>query len=223
VADIYRNITSANTDTYTVTPNLRNEISGIYLSRYSGGFGDSTYATRNYGNIYVPEIDFPNTENPNAYFTEDYKGSALLQELDINWYAQDYQSYVVKAVYKSNTIAGLPISSGTAISSRISNGTLISEYDDVLFYIGSGSSTGSSWNGIYRAVRSSLGSSVYFTKHEDFDLSTAYQSNKNVKSAGTPYERPTKVIIQNGYLNSKKYTWDSCYNETKFLYKSILE
>ena len=201
VADIYRNITSANTDTYTVTPNLRNEISGIYLSRYSGGFGDSTYATRNYGNIYVPEIDFPNTENPNAYFTEDYKGSALLQELDINWYAQDYQSYVVKAVYKSNTIAGLPISSGTAISSRISDGTLISEYDDVLFYIGTGSSTGSSWNGIYRAVRSSLGSSVYFTKHEDFDLSTAYQSNKNVKSAGTPYERPTKVIIQNGYFN----------------------
>ena len=78
---------------------------------------------------------------------------------------------------------------------------MISEYDDVLFYIGSGSSTGSSWNGIYRAVRSSLGSSVYFTKHEDFDLSTAYQSNKNVKSAGTPYERPTKVIIQNGYFN----------------------
>jgi mannosyltransferase len=32
-----------------------------------------------------------------------------------------------------------------------------------------------------------------------------------------------KVIIQNGYLNSKKFTWDSCYNETKLLYKSILE
>jgi glycosyltransferase involved in cell wall biosynthesis len=30
-------------------------------------------------------------------------------------------------------------------------------------------------------------------------------------------------IIQNGYLNSKKFTWESCYNETKLLYKSILE
>ena len=29
-------------------------------------------------------------------------------------------------------------------------------------------------------------------------------------------------IIQNGELNSKKYTWDTCYNETKCLYKSIL-
>lgn len=217
VSDIYRNITSSNTDNYTVSPNLRNEISGIYLSRYSGGFGDSTYATRTYGNIYVPEIAFPNTENPTSFFDEDYKGSALLQELDINWYPQDYQNYVVKAVYKSNTTAGLPISSGTAISSRISDGTLISNFDDVLFYIGSGSSTGSSWNGVYRAVRTSIGSSVYFTKHEDFDLSTAFESTKNKKSAGTPYERPTKVIVQNGHFSG-----GSAFGYTSVYMKGII-
>ena len=155
-ADIYRNVTSATEGVYTVSPNFRNEIAGQYLTRVSGGFADSTYADRKYGNIYVPEINFPNTENPTAFFTDEYKGSAFLQEIDFDWYTQDHQNYVVKAVLNKATATSLPLSAGTAISRKISNNTLISNNDDVLIYIGTGSSTGSTYNGIYRAIVSSV-------------------------------------------------------------------
>jgi hypothetical protein len=201
IADIYRNILSNTTDgKYTVSPNLRNQISGILISRKYGGFADTTYATSTFGNVYVPEISFPSYGDYDKYFTEQAKGSALLQELDIDWYPQDYQNYSVKAIFKSNSISGLPISSGTAISTKISNNSLINNNDEVLFYIGNGISSESNYNGIYRAVISSAGSSVYFRKHEDFDISTEFDFGTNYKNNGTPYERPTKVLISNGYM-----------------------
>ena len=201
IADIYRNILSNTTDgKYTVSPNLRQQIDGIVLSRKFGGFADTTRANNTFGNIYVPEIIFPSYGDYDKYFTDQGKGSALLQELDIDWYSQDYQNYSVKAIFHSPSISGLPISSGTAISTKISNNTLITHNDEVIFYIGNGISSESIYNGIYRAVVPSIGSSCYFKKHEDFDVSTEFVFGTNKKNNGSPYERPTKVLISNGYL-----------------------
>lgn len=203
VADIYSNILSNTVDgKYTLSPNLRNQISGILLSRNSGGFADTTKASNKFGNIYVPEINFPSYGEYEKYFTEQAKGSALLQELDIDWYPQDYQNFTVKAIYRTATTAGLPISSGTAVSTKLSNNTFLSNNDEVLFYIGNGTSSESSYNGIYRTVIASVGSSAYFVKHEDFDISTEFEFGTNYKNNGTPYERPTKVLISNGYVSA---------------------
>ena len=199
-ADILRNITSANSDIFTVTPNMRNEIGGVLYARNKSAYGSTTYANSLYGNIYVPEINYPSKENINSFFATDNLSSAFLQEIDFSWFSQDYQNYKVKAVYKSSSIAGLPISSGTAISTKISNNTLIINNDEVLFYIGTGNSCASSYNGIYRAVLTGTGGSVYFKKHTDFDVSTEYLAGTNVKLKSSPYERPTKVLVNSGYM-----------------------
>jgi len=199
-ADILRNITSTNTDIFTVTPNMRNEIGGVLYARNTSAYGSTTYANSKFANIYVPEINYPSKENINSFFATDNLSSAFLQEIDFSWHTQDYQNYKVKAVYKSSTIAGLPISSGTAISTKISNNTLISNNEDVLFYIGTGNSCASSYNGIYRATLTGVGGSVYFVKHTDFDVSTEYLAGTNQKITSSPYERPTKVLVDSGYM-----------------------
>jgi len=199
-ADILRNITSTNSDIFTVTPNMRNEINGVLYARNISAYGSTSYANNTYGNIYVPEIKYPSKENINSFFATDNLSSAFLQEIDFDWYTQDYQNYKVKAVYKTSTIAGLPISSGTAISTKISNNTLLSNNEEVLFYIGTGNSCASSYNGIYRAKLTGTGGSVYFVKHTDFDVSTEYLSGTNIKIKSSPYERPTKVLVNSGYM-----------------------
>ena len=199
-ADILRNITSTNSDIFTVTPNMKNEIGGILYARNISGFGSTVYANTIYGDIYVPEINYPSKENLNSFFANDNLSSAFLQEIDFSWYKQDYQNYKVKAVYKSSTVAGLPISSGTAISTKISNNTLISNNEEVLFYIGTGNSCASKYNGIYRAKLTGTGGSVYFIKHTDFDVTTEYLSGTNRKILSSPYERPTKVSVNSGYM-----------------------
>ena len=199
-ADILRNITSTNNDIFTVSPNMRDEISGVFYARNISAYGSTTYANNIYGNVYVPEIKYPSKENLNSFFSTDNLSSAFLQEINFDWYSQDYQNYKVKAVYKTSTIAGLPISSGTAISTKISDNTLISNNEEVLFYIGTGNSCASSFNGIYRAKLTGTGGSVYFIKHDDFDVSTEYLSGTNVKILSSPYERPTKVLVGNGYM-----------------------
>jgi len=199
-ADILRNITSTNSDIFTVSPNMKNEIGGILYARNISGYGSTVYANSIYGDIYVPEINYPSKENLNSFFANDNLSSAFLQELDFSWYRQEYQNYKVKAVYSSVTVAGLPISSGTAISTKISNNTLISNNEEVLFYIGTGNSCASSYNGIYRAQLTGTGGSVYFIKHTDFDVTTEYLSGTNRKILSSPYERPTKVSVNSGYM-----------------------
>jgi hypothetical protein len=51
---------------------------------------------------------------------------------------------------------------------------LISNNEEVLFYIGTGNSCASKYNGIYRAKLTGTGGSVYFVKHIDFDVTTEY-------------------------------------------------
>lgn len=199
-ADILRNVTSTNTDIFTVSPNFKDQISGILYARNTSAYGSTSFANSIFGNIYVPEINLPSKENLNSFFATDNLSSAFLQELDFSWYVQDYQNYKVKAVYNSTTIAGLPISSGTAISTKISNNTLITNNDEVLFYIGTGNSCASSYNGIYRARLTGTGGSVYFIKHTDFDLTTEFLAGTNRKITSSPYERPTKVLVNSGYM-----------------------
>jgi hypothetical protein len=199
-ADVLRNITSTNSDIFTVSANMKNEIAGVLYARNISGYASTTFANSTYGNIYVPEINYPSKETMNSFFATDNLSSSFLQELDFSWYTQDYQNYKVKAVYKSSSIAGLPISSGTAISTKISNNTLISNNEEVLFYIGTGNSCASSYNGIYRAKLTGTGGSVYFIKHTDFDVSTEFLAGTNRKILSSPYERPTKVLVNSGYM-----------------------
>ena len=192
--DIYKNILTTSSSNYTLSPNFREQITGKYLA--------SSIASTQFGDLFVPEISYPATNTYADYFTNG-NGSALLQDVNIDWYDQNFQKYKVKGVYYSSSIAGLPISSGTAISSGMYNGvtyTQINNNDDVLFYIGGGNASTSSYNGIYRAVKASTGSSVYFTKHEDFNFSSVFEPGKNIKTLASPYERPTKVIVNNGYF-----------------------
>ncbi len=210
--DIYSNLLSnSNQGSYNISPNFRSQIGGI-LQAYNTGAATTTRAYDIHGNIYVPELLFPSTADSEKYFTEDYKGSALLQELELDWFKQDFQEYKVKGVLCVSAVSNIPLSSGTAITSRLSDSAFVNNGEDVLVFIGSTSSSGSTCNGIYRAVRASAGSSVYFTKHEEFNISTSFISGTNVKDFGSPYERPTKVRIEKGYFTAgTAFTSDTVY------------
>ena len=210
--NIYSNLLSnSNAGSYNISPNFRNQIGGI-LQAYNTGAATTSRAYDIHGNIYVPEILFPSTANSEKYFTEDYRGSALLQELELDWHKQDFQEYKVRGVLCVSSVSNIPLSSGTAITSRLSDSAFINNNEDVLVFIGSTSASGSTCNGIYRAVRASSGSSVYFTKHEEFNISTSYISGTNIKDFGSPYERPTKVRIEKGYFTAgTAFTSDIVY------------
>lgn len=201
-SNIFSNIISTyKNGKFTLSPNLRNQIDGILISRNSGSFGDSQYANTKHGNIYVPEINFPSDSTYENYFSNSNL-SSFLDDLEIDWKTQDYQNFRVKAIFKTNTLSGFPISSGTAISSKLSSGLLIAENDQVLVYIGNGISSSSNYNGIYRAKLASTGASIFLSKDDDFDTSTQFDSESFVKTSGSPYERPAKVFIENGYFAS---------------------
>jgi hypothetical protein len=206
VLNIYKNILTTSNVNYTVSPNLREQIKAKYIA--------SSIASTEYGNVYVPEINFPATSNYSDYFTNG-NGSALLQDLEMDWYDQNFQTYTVRGVYYASSTAGLPISAGTAISTGIYNGSTyiqIKPGEDVLFYIGSGNASTHSYNGIYRARKVSTGTSVYFEKHEDFNFTTKFESNTNLKSHASPYERPTKVVVDHGYfIAGSSFSFDRVY------------
>ena len=207
MVDIYKNVLTPNiAGLYTVSPNLRSQIKGIYQGTSVG----STW----YGELFVPEISFPSYDGYSNYFGSEGKGSALLQELNIDWYKQDFQKYIVKAVYHSSSLSGFPISSGTAISSLAVTGlgnTLIVDGDDVLVYIGSGNTSSSTYNGIWRAKSTGAAKRIYFVKHEDFNFTSRYYSGTNTKYVASPYERPT-LVISNSYFNAgTAFTFDKVY------------
>ncbi len=206
VLNIYKNILTTSNVNYTVSPNLREQIKAKYIA--------SSIASTEYGNVFVPEINFPATSNYSDYFTNG-NGSALLQDLEMDWYDQNFQTYTVRGVYYASSTAGLPISAGTAISSGIYNGSTyvqIRPGEDVLFYIGSGNASTHSYNGIYRARRVAAGTSVFFEKHEDFNFTTKFESGTNLKSHASPYERPTKVVVDHGYfIAGSSFSFDRVY------------
>ena len=207
MVDIYKNVLTPNTGgLYSVSPNLRSQIKGIYQ-------GASIGVTW-YGELFVPEISFPSYNGYANYFGSEGKGSALIQELNIDWYKQDFQKYNVKAVYHSSSISGFPISSGTAISSLAVTGvgnTLILDGDDVLVYIGSGNTSASSYNGIWRAKSTGASKTIYFIKHEDFNFTSRYYSGTNTKFVASPYERPA-LVLAGGYFNAgTAFTFDKVY------------
>ena len=218
--NIFENILiNSSKGTYTLSPNLRKQNDGVLLARNSGSFGDTTLANSKFGNVYVPEIDFPATNNYENFFTDFGKGSALLEELNIDWHEQDYQNFIVKAVYKTPNLSGFPISAATGVTALLSSGNLITNNDEILVYVGNGISTYSSYNGIWRTV--SAGSSFYFVKHEDFDVTTLYESGTNIKIDGSPYERPTKVLIKDGYLLSgSAFGYSSVYMQGVLSYET---
>lgn len=189
---------NSNKGIYTISPNLRKQNDGILLARNSGSFGDTSYSNTKFGDIYVPEIYFPSTKNSLDFFTTKGKSSSLIESLEIDWYEQDYQKFVAKAIYKTNNLSGFPVSAVTGINGLLSDGNNLVENDEILVYVGSGNSSYSNYNGIWRTV--AAGSSFYFRKHEDFDVTSTYDSGKNIKIDGSPYERPTKVTISNGYV-----------------------
>ncbi len=206
VLNIYKNILTTSNVNYTVSPNLREQIKAKYIA--------SSIASTEYGIVFVPEINFPATSNYSDYFTNG-NGSALLQDLEMDWYDQNFQTYTVRGVYYASSTAGLPISAGTAISSGIYNGSTyvqIRPGEDVLFYIGSGNASTHSYNGIYRARRVAAGTSVFFEKHEDFNFTTKFESGTNLKSHASPYERPTKVVVDHGYfIAGSSFSFDRVY------------
>lgn len=106
--DIYKEVlTSSTLGIYSVTPNLRSQIKGIYQA--------STIGATNHI-YYVPEVVFPSFNGYEKYFTTDGKGSSILQELDLDWYPQNFQDYNVKGVLNIASESNLPVSAGTAIS-----------------------------------------------------------------------------------------------------------
>jgi hypothetical protein len=207
--NIFSNILSSNGNgTYAVSPNLKKQISGILQV--------ASIAASHYGEIFVPEVLFPSFQNYENYFSTEGKGSSILQELDFDWYEQDYQKYNVKAVLFVNSVSSLPITSGTAISSLIrstsgSGRTILQDNDSVLVFVGSGYSSSSVSNGIYRPTFTGIGS-VYFTPHEDFYYNTKFTLGSDQKSLASPYERPTLVKIDYGYLGAgTTFSYDSVY------------
>lgn len=222
-ADIYRNVlTEYKQGTYSVSPNLRKQISGIYVSQKTGGFAETTLASRTYGNIYVPNVEFPLDEKSSEFFDTKYLGSSLSQELPLNWNKSDFQSYVVKGIWFRGTLTAFPTSSGTAVSCKLSDGSFVQDNEDILVWIGSSASVANTYNGIWRAKSiSGTASSVYFVKHEDFDLSTKYLDGNNIKSEASPYERPTKVIVQNGYFSvSSAFAYTTVYMQGEIGYRA---
>lgn len=194
--DIYESVLTDSLGTYAVSPNLKKQIQGIYQIVSVGN--------TEVGQVFVPEIQFQSFQNYENFFGSDGKGSSLIQDIDLDWHKQDYQKYSVKAILNVSSISLIPTTSGTAISSLVrshsgSGVTLLRENDSILVYVGSGSSSNTANNGIYRPTFTGIGS-VYFTQHEDFYFDTKFEAAKDLKSLASPYERPTLVSIEHGYL-----------------------
>ena len=211
--NIFSNILSSNGNgTYAISPNLKKQISGVMQV--------ASTASTHYGEIFVPEILFPSFQNYESYFTSEGKGSSILQELDFDWYEQDYQRYNVKAVLFISSATSLPTSSGTAISSLIrtttgTGRTVLQSNDSVLVFVGSGYSSSSVSNGIYRPSFTGIGS-VYFTPHEDFYFNTKFILGSDQKSLASPYERPTLVKIDYGYMGAgTTFSYDKVYMQSE--------
>jgi hypothetical protein len=211
--NIFSNILSSNGNgTYAISPNLKKQISGVMQV--------ASIASTHYGEIFVPEILFPSFQNFESYFTSEGKGSSILQELDFDWYEQDYQRYNVKAVLFVSSAALLPTTSGTAVSSLIRNSsgagrTVLQTNDSVLVFVGSGYSSSSVSNGIYRPSFTGIGS-VYFTPHEDFYFNTKFVLGSDQKSLASPYERPTLVKIDYGYMGvGTTFSYDKVYMQSE--------
>jgi len=207
--NIFSNILSSNGNgTYAVSPNLKKQISGIMQV--------ASVASTHYGEIFVPEILFPSFQNYDNYFSTEGKGSSILQELDFDWYEQDYQKYNVKAILFVNSANLIPTTSGTAISSLVrgttgTGRTVLQSNDSVLVFVGSGTSSSSVSNGIYRPTFTGIGS-VYFTPHEDFYFNSKFALGSDQKSLASPYERPALVNIDYGYVGAgSTFTYDKVY------------
>ena len=207
--NIFSNILSSNGNgTFAVSPNLKKQISGILQV--------ASIASTHYGEIFVPEVLFPSFQNYENYFSSEGKGSSILQELDFDWYEQDYQKYNVKSILFVSSASSLPTTSGTAISSLIrsttgTGRTILQSNDSVLVFVGSGNSSSSVSNGIYRPTFTGIGS-VYFTPHEDFYFNTKFTIGSDQKSLASPYERPTLVKIDYGYMGAgTTFSYDSVY------------
>jgi hypothetical protein len=207
--NIYSNVLSNNGNgTYAVSANLKKQISGVIQV--------ASVASTHYGEIYVPEILFPSFQNYENYFGVDGKGSSILQELDFDWYEQDYQKYNVKAVLFIDSVGSLPSTSGTAISSLIRNTsgsgtTILQTNDSVVVFVGSGYSSVNVSNGIYRPSFTGIGS-VYFTPHEDFYYNSKFTLGTDQKSLASPYERPSLIKIDYGYMGAgTTFSYDKVY------------
>jgi hypothetical protein len=207
--NIFSNILSSNGNgTYAISPNLKKQISGVMQV--------ASIASTHYGEIFVPEILFPSFQNYENYFSTEGKGSSILQELDYDWYEQDYQKYNVKAILFVSTSSLLPTTSGTAISSLVrstsgSGRTVLQSNDSVLVFVGSGYSSASVSNGVYRPTFTGIGS-VYFTPHEDFYYNTKFALGSDQKTLASPYERPTLVKIDYGYMGvGGTFSYDRVY------------
>jgi len=194
--DILTSVLTNNTDsTYFISPNLKKQIQGIYQA--------SSIASTHYGEIFVPEIVLPSSPSYENFFGVDGKSSSFMQEIDIDWYEQDYQKYNVRAIFYDSS-ANIPTTTGTAISSLVrqkggSGTTLIQPFESILVFVSSGSASTHVKNGIYRPNYTGIGS-VYFTPHEDFYYTSKFESGTNRKSLASPYERPTLVNVDYGYF-----------------------
>jgi hypothetical protein len=195
--DIFESVLSEGpAGSHNVSPNFKKQIKGIYQI--------ASIASTETGQIFVPEISFPSFQNYENFFGSEGKGSSLLQDLDIDWYKQDFQKYSVKAVLNVADVSLIPTTSGTAISSLVHShsglgNTILQSNDSVLIFVGSGSSSSSALNGIYRPSFTGIGS-VYFTQHEDFYFDTKFESTTDKKSLASPYERPSVVSVEQGYM-----------------------
>jgi hypothetical protein len=206
---------------YNVLIDSRNNgITANFAGNIKGSLQVTSIGSSSLANIYVPEISFPPIDM-SSYFTQG-KSSEMLENLDIDWYEQDFQKIKVVGVYNASSTTSFPTSSGTAISRALYNGSsfsLVNENDTVLVKIGAGLSSDHSYNGIYRVkyvTSGSTGSSVYFSRHEEFSNSTVFSSLlPNVKTYASPYERPIQVINKNkNYFYaapSSSYPYQSIY------------
>lgn len=211
--NIFSNILSSNGNgTYAISPNLKKQISGVMQV--------ASVASTHYGEIFVPEILFPSFQNYENYFSTEGKGSSILQELDFDWYEQDYQKYNVKAVLFVNSATSIPTTSGTAVSSLIrsttgTGRTVLQSNDSVLVFVGTGYSSSSVSNGIYRPTFTGIGS-VYFTPHEDFYFNSKFTLGSDQKSLASPYERPSLVKIDYGYMGTgTTFSYDKVYMQAE--------
>ena len=211
--NIFSNILSSNGNgTYAVSPNLKKQIPGVMQV--------ASTASTHYGEIFVPEVLFPSFQNYENYFSTEGKGSSILQELDFDWYEQNYQKYNVKAVLFINSAGTLPTASGTAISSLVrsttgTGRTVLQSNDSILVFVGSGYSSSSVSNGIYRPTFTGIGS-VYFTPHEDFYFNTKFTLGSDQKSLASPYERPSLVKIDYGYMGAgTTFSYDKVYMQAE--------
>jgi hypothetical protein len=211
--NIFSNILSQNGNgTYAVSPNLKKQIDGVMQV--------ASIASTHYGEIFVPEVVFPSFQDYEKYFSTEGKGSSILQELDYDWYEQDFQKYNVKAVLYIGSASGLPTTAGTAISSLVrstsgSGNTLLQSNDSVLVFVGTGYSSSSVYNGIYRPSFTGIGS-VYFAPHEDFYFNSKFELGTDKKILASPYERPALVKIDYGYMGAgSTFAYDKTYMQAE--------